>query len=113
MLRPGGGPADRERVDAALTSGHACWWPSVQLEPWNGARGKRKRTVLQDFSKALTEPAIYDSVWTEALDMARRARVRGVTVPAADIVIAACAPWHGTALETAHMDFALLASVDV
>ncbi len=112
MLRPRGESAVRQRVITALASGQACWCPLVQLELWNGARGERERAVIQEFSNALTELAIDDSVWTEAFDLARRARARGVTVPAADLVIAACARRHGAVLETADRDFTLLASID-
>ena len=37
MLRPGGDPTVRARVEAALTTGQARWCPLVQLELWNGA----------------------------------------------------------------------------
>ena len=52
-----------------------------------------------------------DVVWQAAYDMARQARTKGITVPATDVAIAACALRHGTALETADADFQLLASV--
>ena len=51
-----------------------------------------------------------EPVWQAAYDMARRARTKGITVPATDVAIAACAFRHGTALETADSDFELLAS---
>ena len=111
MLRPRGAPAARERVIAALANGHSCWCLLVQLEQRNGARG-REGTEGQDVSNALPELAMDDSVWTEAFDLARRARARGVTVPAADIAIAACARRHGAVLATADRDVALPASID-
>ena len=52
-----------------------------------------------------------EPVWQAAYDMARRARAVGITVPATDVAIAACALRHGAALETADSDFELLASV--
>lgn len=112
MLRPNGDPAVRDRVKAALTSGQACWCPLVQLELWNGARGGQEQQVLRDFASVLPELSINDGVWQQAYDLAQRARARGVTVPAADVVIVACARYHGAALETADTDFALLVSVD-
>ena len=51
-----------------------------------------------------------EDVWSAAYDLARRARSRGVTVPAADVAIAACARRHGAGLESADRDFDLLAS---
>ena len=112
MLRPNGDPAVRGRVEAALTGGQACWCPLVQLELWNGARGGREQEVLQEFARALPELSIDEAVWREAYDLAKRARARGITVPAADLVIAACARHHGAALETADTDFAILATMD-
>ena len=95
----------RGRVEAALRSGDACWCPLVQLELWNGARGEREKKVLREFALALPELSIDDGVWDAAYDLARRARSRGVTVPAADLVIAACAQHHGVTLESADSDF--------
>ena len=111
MLRPSGDPAARARVEAALTSGQACWCPPVQLELWNGARGHRERRVLREFVRALPELPIDDAVWERAYDLARRARHRGVTVPAIDVIIAACALRHGATLESTDADFDLLASL--
>ena len=112
MLRPNGDPVVRGRVEAALAGGQACWCPLVQLELWNGARGEREQGVLREFASALPELSIDEAVWREAYDLAKRARARGITVPAADLVIAACARHHGAALETADTDFALLTTMD-
>ena len=111
MLRPGGDPAVRARVEAALTAGQACWCALVQLELWNGASGQREQRVLREFARALPELPIDAEVWQAAYDLARRARAQGVTVPATAVIIAACARRHGAALEAADTDFELLASV--
>ena len=105
LLRPNGDPAVRARVEAALNSGEACWCPIVQLELWNGARGARERKVLRKFARVLPEAPIDAEVWNTAYGLATRARTRGVTVPATDVLIAACALRHGTALESADSDF--------
>ena len=111
MLRPSGDPAVRARVHAALISGQACWCPLVQLELWNGAQGRQEHKVLRDFARTLPELPMDEAVWQAAYDMARRARAKGITVPATDVAIAACAIRHGAALETADADFEPLASV--
>lgn len=111
MLRPSGDPTVRARVEAALTSGQARWCPPVQLELWNGARGRTERTVLQELARTVPELPIDQAVWTTAYDMARRARAGGITLPAIDLIIAACALRHGAALESSDADFDLLASV--
>ena len=111
LLRPTGDPIVRARVEAALTSGEACWCPLVQLELWNGARGGRERDVLRHFAEVLPELPIDEAVWRLSQELARGARSRGVTVPATDIVIAACARRHDADMESADEDFARLRSV--
>lgn len=111
LLRPTGDPVVRVRVEAALTSGAACWCPLVQLELWNGARGGHEQGVSRHFAEVLPELPIDEAVWRLSHELARGARSRGVTVPATDIVIAACARRHDADIESADEDFALLASV--
>jgi len=111
FLRPNGDPAVRARVESMLTSGDACWCPLVRLELWNGAAGERDRKILRDFEAVLPELPIDDEVWSTAYALARRARAVGVSAPASDILIAACARRHDAELETADSDFELLASV--
>jgi predicted nucleic acid-binding protein len=105
MLRPNGDAAVRERVTRALDMGEACWCPIIRLELWNGAGGDRDRKVLKDFERLLPELAIDHEVWNAAFDLARRARSAGVSVPATDLLIAACARHHQVALEQADSDF--------
>jgi predicted nucleic acid-binding protein len=111
FLRPNGDPAVRARVESMLTSGDACWCPLVRLELWNGAAGDRDRKILRDFEAVLPELPIDDEVWSTAYALAGRARAVGVSAPASDILIAACARRHDADLETADSDFELLASV--
>ncbi len=110
FLRPNGDPEVRARVEAALTAGEACWCPLVRLELWNGAAGDRDRKSLRDFEAVLPELPIDDEVWSGAYELARRARSAGVSVPATDMLIAACARRHGAELETADSDFERLAA---
>jgi predicted nucleic acid-binding protein len=111
FLRPNGDAAVRARVQTALMNGDACWCPLVRLELWNGAAGERDRTILRDFESVLPELPIDDAVWASAHDLARRARAAGISVPATDILIAACARRHGAKLETADADFERLTAV--
>ncbi|MDE1922521.1 MAG: PIN domain-containing protein [Gammaproteobacteria bacterium] len=108
MLRPNGDASVRDRVMRVLDAGDACWCPIIRLELWNGAGGDRDRRVLRDFDRLLPELGIDDAVWSGAFDLARRARSAGVSVPATDILIAACARHHQVALEHADADFARL-----
>lgn len=108
MLRPNGDAAVRHRVLRTLDAGEACWCPMVRLELWDGAGGERDKKVLRDFERLLPELAIDDAVWSAAFDLAQRARSAGISVPASDILIAACARHHKCELEHADSDFSLL-----
>lgn len=111
FLRPNGDPAVRARVEGALTAGEACWCAQVRLELWNGAAGDREKKILRDFEAVLPELSIDQEVWSGAYALARDARSVGVSVPASDILIAACARRYGAELETSDSDFELLAAV--
>jgi predicted nucleic acid-binding protein len=111
MLRRDGDPATRARVEKALQSGEACWCPIIRLELWNGAGGSREKKVIRDFEKLLPELAITEAVWAGACDLARRARAAAVTIPATDLLIAACARHYSVELETVDSDFAMLSNL--
>lgn len=83
----------------------------VRLELWNGAGGEREKKVLRDFERLLPELPISEEVWSAAAELARRARANAVTVPASDVLIAACARHYGASLETADADFERLSSL--
>jgi predicted nucleic acid-binding protein len=107
-LRPDGDAAVRERVRRHVQSGEACWCPLVRLELWNGARGEHEKRVLRELEERLEALAIDEDVWSTACELARRARKSGVSVPATDILIAACARRHGAGIEHADEHFELL-----
>lgn len=111
LLRPGGDANVRSRVEQLLADGEACWCPVVRLELWNGAGGERDRKVLREFEAALTELPIGADVWTASFDLARRARARGITAPATDLLIAACARVHDAGIEAADAEFAAIERV--
>ncbi len=109
FLRPDGDAEVRARVTAALDAGSARWCPLIRLELWNGAGGDRERKVLRSFERLVPELAVTDAVWTTAYEMARRCRAAGTTVPATDLLIAACAREHGATVEHADGDFDAIA----
>ena len=94
------------RVRALLESGEAAWCPLGQLELWNGARGEVERRVMVEMAVSLPSLSIDDAVWLTACELARAARDKGHTVPATDLIIAACARRHGAGLEhnDAHLE---------
>ena len=67
----------------------------------------------RDLERVLAELPINEDVWLAAYELARRARTGGITLPATDIVIAACARRHGAALETADSDFDALSTCEL
>jgi predicted nucleic acid-binding protein len=83
----------------------------VQLELWNGARRDREARVLRHLESVLVSLPMDEEVWLRAWSLARRARSRGITVPAADIAIAACARRHGAEVESVDGDFERLAAL--
>jgi len=109
FMRTHGDPDARRRVETALRTGEACWCPLIQLELWNGARRNREAKVLRHLESVLVSLPMDGKVWRRAWSLARHARSRGITVPAADIAIAACAQRHGAAIESVDGDFARLA----
>ncbi len=107
-LRDRGDPALKRRVHELLTGNRACWMPMIRLELWNGARGEREKRALRDFEQVIPELEVTSEVWEAASDLARRALVAGLTVPAADLLIFACARHHGVEIESTDAHFAEL-----
>jgi predicted nucleic acid-binding protein len=83
----------------------------IRLELWNGAQGAKESAVLRDLERGIAELTIDHNVWAASFDLGRRARAKGITVPATDILIAACALHHGAAIETCDSDFDMLRSL--
>jgi predicted nucleic acid-binding protein len=107
-LRPQGRPEVRQRVTAVLARGEGTLCPMVRVELWNGARSDHEQRVLADLEQTLPELDFSAAVWELAAELARRARRNGLTCPAPDLVIAACARHHGVELEHADAHFSTL-----
>jgi len=93
-LRPTGDPEVRARVSALTTGDRAVLCDLVRLELWNGAQGVREHRLLRELEQQLETVPTTPEVWDRAREIARLARSKGLTVPAADLVIAACAESH-------------------
>ncbi len=111
VLRERGNAEIRRRLHDHVTGGRACWSPVVRLELWNGARGAREKKALCEFEQVLPELEMPPEVWDIACDLARRARAAGLTIPATDLLIAACARHHGVEVESMDAHFAELAKL--
>ena len=98
-LRTDGDPTMTGRVRLLLETGEAAWCPIVRLELWNGARGEHEKRVLREMERDLTELVFSQPVWHESYDLARKARRGGITAPATDVLIAACARHYDVDVE--------------
>jgi predicted nucleic acid-binding protein len=111
QLRRGGEPLVRARVEELLARGEAAWCPIVRLELWNGARGEAESRVLRAMEAEIPSLEITAVVWDAAVRLTATARARGVTVPASDLLVAACARHHGIPVEHADKHFDLIATL--
>ena len=112
-LRVGGDAAVRARVAAALSEGRARLADVVLLELWNGARGARERRDLSRIEAAVPRLETSGAAWEAARALARACRTAGVTAPATDLLVYACAKHHGADLEEADAHFAAIRGVDL
>jgi predicted nucleic acid-binding protein len=101
-------PAVRARVEQLLAVGLAAWCPIVRLELWAGVSTEQERAALREYEQRIPELAINDEIWQSACDLADRCRKAGKRAPASDLLIAACARYHGVELESADAHFDLL-----
>jgi predicted nucleic acid-binding protein len=101
-LRRDGNPDVRALVRAATAEGRAVFCDLVLLELWNGAHGLGEQRVLRELERDLEKVPTPPVVWEAAFELARACRKAGVTAPATDVLIAACAEHHK--LEILHHD---------
>jgi predicted nucleic acid-binding protein len=101
VLRPKGNPQIRQEVAERMREGTAAWCEMVRLELWNGALAK-EMPDLQELGRHIILLETTAGVWTAAELLSRKARGAGMTLPAADLLIAACARHHGA--EIIHRD---------
>jgi predicted nucleic acid-binding protein len=110
-LRTSGNPALRARVSALTADDAVVLCDQVRLELWNGARSTADHRLLRDLEQQLEVVPTSPEVWTLARDYARAARGQGLTLPAADLLIAACAAHHGLGLIHQDAHFERLAKI--
>lgn len=97
-LRRGGEPNTRDAVREAMIDGRARLCALVVLELWNGARGTAEAAMLRRIQAEVDLLAMTPPVWERANALARACRAGGVTIPAIDVAIAACARHYGAEL---------------
>ncbi len=86
------------RVKQLLREDRASWCDLIAAELWNGVRPVEKK-ALDDLEKLVTPFALSGDVWQVARKLALRCRESGLTVPTADIIIAACATHYELEME--------------
>lgn len=97
-LRVDGDAAIREAVSRVTADGEAVLCDLVRLELWNSARGRSEIRMLVDLEAELECLPTTEEVWQGAIELARACRRRGWTVPATDLLVAACAEHHAADL---------------
>lgn len=108
-LRSDGSPEVREKVRAATIEGTAVLCDMVLLELWNGARGDAEGHFLMHLQNEIEIVETSPQVWRSAQELARGCRSQGITIPATDLLIAACARTFGLVLLHNDRHFDLLA----
>jgi len=105
-LRPDGDAAVRASVAEAADYGRAVLCDMVLLELWNGAGDSREKRLLRDLEEIVPCVPTTAAVWQRARELARAGRDIGLTLPGADLLIAAAAQVHGLGLlhRDAHFD---------
>lgn len=110
-LRKSGEPAIRARVSDLTADDRAVLCDMVRVELWNGARGAGDYSLLRELEEQVEVVPTTPEVWDLARDFARLARGKGLTVPATDLLIAACAEHHGLGLVHHDAHFEKLAEI--
>lgn len=101
-LRTQGDPELRALVAKAVDDGVVVFCDLVLLELWNGAQGEPEKRLLRDLEQLVRCVETSEPVWKRARELAELCRSSGLTVPAADLIVAACADFHG--LDLLHKD---------
>lgn len=84
-------------------------WSGSRL--WAGIGGDAERKWLSEMEQSVETVPTDDSVWAEARRLAQEARRQGLTLPATDLLVAACARVHGLDIQHRDSHFDRLAAV--
>ena len=77
------------RVEELVLTGDAGWCDLTAVELWHGVRGGREKRDLAELEREVALFPVDADAWQTARRLAVRCRDAGLTVPVADIVIAA------------------------
>ena len=101
-LRTQGDEAIRLKTQNLLTEGLIVFCDLVLLELWNGACGDKERNYLASLEEVIEVLPTTAETWELSRSIARKARRAGLTLPATDLLVAACALHHNA--EIFHRD---------
>ena len=87
------------RVEELVLTGDAGWCDVTAVELWHGVRGAREKRDLAALEQEITLFPVDAEAWQKARRLAVQCRQAGLTVPVADIIIAAAAARHRLDLE--------------
>ncbi len=85
---------DLSRLESLFINREAAWCGIIQLELWSGVRDARQRKELGKLNSVVRDLEISNAIWQNAFHTASLARSKGITAPAADYLIHACAQAH-------------------
>jgi len=75
------------------------------VELWQGVRGAKEKRELAEMENEIQRIPVDAESWRIAARLALCCREKGITVPASDIIIAACATAHRLELESCDSHF--------
>jgi predicted nucleic acid-binding protein len=99
----------RTEVERLLSEGRAALSEPVWLELYQGVKGSREEKWLDGLRRLCVWLPFDVPCWQAAADIARACRRRGVNVPTSDILVFACARFHGAELLHRDTHFNLIA----
>lgn len=100
----GTGPA-AEQVEVALAEDEAAWCGPIATELRRGFVSAKERTKVLPLLQSCHWLAQPEALWQEAGDLGYVLRRKGLTVKTLDLLVAAYALSHGTALLAVDTDF--------
>ena len=108
FLRRGGDTAVKQRVRDMLKDGSVVTCPVVLGELWMGAGSVQDRQDVQELHDVLPCLPFEHATWELSYQLAQICRLRGTPVPVSDLIIAACAFFHGAMIDAEDKHLATL-----
>jgi len=108
FLRRGGNAVVKQRVRDLLKDGSVVTCPVVLAELWMGAGSVKDRQDVQELQDVLPCLPMDQQTWELSYRLASVCCERGTPVPASDLLIAACAFFHGAMIDAEDKHFGTL-----